>query len=79
MRKPPLGQERACSTVKVAPQTQNNDVYDGGHPYLSDRASVKALLCRQKPNSSIGNDVSQLEASHSQVPLPSSDIREGEL
>ena len=62
MGKPPFGQERAWSTVKVAPQAQNMGVRGGGHPYLSDRASMKAPLCKQNPNSSIGRVVSQFEA-----------------
>ena len=42
--KPPLGQKRACSTVKG----------DGIHPYLSASASVEVPLCRQNPHSSMG-------------------------
>lgn len=60
--KPPLGQERTCSTVKEFPQAQSMGIRDGVHPYLSANASVNALLCRQKPNSSMGKDVSQFEA-----------------
>ena len=58
----PLWQERASSAVNVAPHSQYMGVYDGDHPYLSARASMKAPLCRQNPNSSIGRDVSQFEA-----------------
>ena len=56
--------ERVCSTVKVAPHTQYiwGYIRDGDHPYLSTRASVKAPTCRQNPYSSIGRDVSQVEA-----------------
>ena len=60
--KPPLGQERTCSTVKVDPQSHDKGIHDGVHPYLSANASVKAPLCREKPNSSIGKAVSQFEA-----------------
>ena len=59
--KPPLGQERACSTVKVFPQAQSMGIRDGVHPFLSANASVKVLLCRQKPNSLMGKDVNQFE------------------
>ena len=54
MGNPPLGQERVCSTVKVAPHTQ----YMGkrNHLYLSARASVKSSLCRQN------REVRQFEA-----------------
>ena len=45
--KPPLGQERACSTVKVVLQAQSMGIHDGVHPYLSASASVKVPLCRQ--------------------------------
>ena len=33
-----------------------------GHPYLKARASLKAPLCSEKPNSSSGRAVSQVEA-----------------
>ena len=62
MGKPPLGQERTCSTVKEAPHSQNMGVCEGGQPYSSACASVKAPLSRQNPNSSIGREVNQLEA-----------------
>ncbi len=36
-------------------------VFGGHHPYLRARASTNAPLCRQKPCSSRGNVVNQLE------------------
>ena len=59
---PPLGHERACCTEKGAPQAQWVGMLSGVQPYLSAIASRKALLWREKPNSPIGRDVSQLEA-----------------
>ena len=52
--KPPLGQERACSTVKWVAQAQTRGIRDGIHPYLSASASVEVPLCRQNPHSSMG-------------------------
>ena len=60
--KPPFGQERECSTVKWDPQTQLVGTLEGSHPYLRARASLKAPLCNEKPNSSRGRAVSQVEA-----------------
>ena len=61
--KPPWGHKNACSTEleKFMPQTQCVGVPGGGQPYWRERASTKAPLCRLKPNSVIGSDVSQLE------------------
>ena len=58
---PPRGQESTCSTVKLAPHSQLDGVREGAHPYLKARASTKAPLCRTKPCSSKGREVSQLE------------------
>ena len=60
--KPPFGQDRACSTVKLAPHGQVEGVCSGCQPYLRDMASLKAPLWRVSPNSSRGRAVSQLEA-----------------
>ena len=60
--KPPCGQDRVCSTVKVVPHAQSRGLRDGVHPYLSASASVKVPLCRQNPNSLMCKDVSQFEA-----------------
>ena len=62
MGNPRLGHERACSTVKEDPHSQWRGMLEGVHPYLSARASLNAPLCRQKPNSSMGKEVSQIEA-----------------
>ena len=45
--------------VRVVPQAQTRGICD---TYLSASASVKAPLCRQNPNSSMGKDFSQFEA-----------------
>ena len=58
---PPRGQESTCSTVKLAPHSQLEGVRGGAHPYLKARASTKAPLCKTKPCSSKGREVSQLE------------------
>ena len=63
--KPPRRQESMCSTVKWAPYAQLLGVLEGDHPYLRARASTKAPLWREKPCSSRGRAVSQLEE-----PLP---------
>ena len=41
--KPPLGQDRECSTEKCVPQAQLVGVFRGIHPYLKARASLKPL------------------------------------
>ena len=60
--KPPLEQERACSTVNERPQAQCDGSLESGNTYLSARASEKVPLCKQKPNSLIGRVVNQLDA-----------------
>ena len=60
--KAPLGKERACSTVKMVPHAQCDSVRGSCQPYRRASASQKALLWRENPNSSIGSEVSQLEA-----------------
>ena len=60
--KPPLGHERTCSTVNEEPHTQWRGMLEGNQPYRSARASLNAPLCKQKPNSSMGREVSQFEA-----------------
>ena len=62
MGNPPLLQDRACSTVKEALHSQYMGVREGDHPYRRARATKKAPLCRQIPNSSIGKDVNQFDA-----------------
>ena len=62
MRNPPLGHERACSTVKEDPHSQWRRMLEGVHPYISARAFLNAPLCSQKLNSSMGKEVSQFEA-----------------
>ena len=64
MGNPPLRHERACSTVKEDPHSQWRGMLEGVHPYMyfSARASLNAPLCRQKPNSSMGKEVSQFDA-----------------
>ena len=52
--KPPLGQVRACSTFRFLPQTYTLRIFCSCHPCLRAMASRNALLCRKKPNSSIG-------------------------
>ena len=58
---PPRGQERTCSTMKLAPHSQLEGVRVVTHPYLKARVSTKAPLWRTKPCSSKGREVSQLE------------------
>ena len=60
--KAPLRHKRVYSTVKEDPLSQTIGICDGDHPYLSANASVKAPLCRQKLNYSIGRDFNQFEA-----------------
>ena len=60
--KPPRGHDSRCSTAKAAPQAKCVGVLVGAQPYLKAKASTKAPLCRQKPCSLMGRDVSQLEA-----------------
>ena len=58
----PLGHERAYSTEKCEPQTPVVGKPCGGQPYLRASASLKARLCRSKPNSLRGNVVIYTEA-----------------
>ena len=60
--KPPLLQDRACSTVRVLSQSHFGGRLDGVHPYLRARASWKAALCSVNPWSLRGRTVSQVEA-----------------
>ena len=60
--KPPFGQDRECSTVKLEPQGHMEGVCSGCQPYLSAMASLSAPLWKVSPNSSRGRAVSQLEA-----------------
>ena len=64
---PPLGQDSACSTEKLVPHVQVVGVCWGSQPYLRAMASLKVPLWREKPNSSRGREVSQLEAPFSCV------------
>ncbi len=57
-----LGQDSTCCMEKDSPQAQWASTFSGDQPYLSARASQKAPLCSEKPSSSIGRGVSQLEA-----------------
>ena len=50
-----------CSTVKLAPQAQLVGILEGTHPYLRARASTKVPLRREKPCSSNGQVVNQLD------------------
>ena len=59
--KPPLAQDRACSTEKEAPQAHFDCSLSGVQPYRRARASWKAPLCRVKPYSVSGKAVSQEE------------------
>ena len=59
--KPPLAQDKACSTEKKAPQTHFEGSLFGVQPYRSARASWNAPLCRAKPCSERGRTVSQVE------------------
>ena len=60
--RPPQAQLRACSLVYCLPQTQFDGWCGGRHPYLRQRASLKAPLSNAKPCSAIGRDESQLDA-----------------
>ena len=60
--KPPRGQDRECSTVKLVPHTQLVGIRSGGQPYLRASASAKAPLCKQKPCSLMGSVVNQLDS-----------------
>ena len=60
--RPPQAQLRACSMVYCLPRTQFDGRCGGHHPYLRQRASLKAPLCSAKPCSAIGRDESQLDA-----------------
>jgi len=60
--KPPRGHDSRCSTAKAAPHSQCVGGLVGAQPYRNAKASTKAPLCRQKPCSLMGRDVSQLEA-----------------
>ena len=62
MENPPLGHKMVCSTVKEDPHLQWKGMLEGVQRYLSARASLNAPLSRQKPNSSMGKEVSQFEA-----------------
>ena len=59
---PPFGQDKACSTEKLVPQSQLVGARSGSQPYRRHRASRKALLCKVKENSITGRAVSQLDA-----------------
>ena len=59
--KPPLAQDRACSTEKVEPQAHLAGNLSGVQPYRSARASWKAPLCNAKPCSESGRTVSQVD------------------
>ena len=61
--KPPLAQDRACSTEKEAPQAHFDGSLSGVQPYRRARASWKVPLCRVKPYSVSGKAVSQEEES----------------
>ena len=59
--KPPLAQDRACSTEKVEPQAHLAGNLSGVQPYRSVRSSWKAPLCNAKPCSESGRMVSQVD------------------
>ena len=59
--KPPLAQDRACSTEKVEPQAHLAGNLSGVQPYRNARASWKAPLCNAKPYSASGRTVSQVD------------------
>ena len=59
--KPPLAQDRACSTEKVEPQAHLAGNLSGVQPYRNARASWKAPLCNAKPCSESGRTVSQVD------------------
>ena len=60
--KPPLGQDKTCSTENWVPHSHSMEMREGSQPYFKHRASRKALLCRVNPNSATGRAVNQLEA-----------------
>ena len=60
--KPPVLQVRACSTLNGCPQLQWDGEFWSGQPYLSERLSLQAALCRANPCSSMGSAVSQVDA-----------------
>ena len=60
--KPPVLQVRACSTVNGCPQLQWDGEFWSGQPYLRERLSLEAALCRAKPSSSTESAISQVEA-----------------
>ena len=55
-------QLKACSTVNLFPHVHSVGRWDGWRPYQSDIASWNALLCNEKPCSSIGGADNQLDA-----------------
>ena len=59
--KPPLAQDRVCSTEKEAPQTHFEGSLSGVQPYRSASASWNAPLCKAKPCSESGRTLSQVE------------------
>ena len=59
--RPPLAQDRACSTENLFQQAQVQDISVGVQPYLRARASSKALLWRANQCSDNGRAVSQIE------------------
>lgn len=56
--KPPIGQERTCYTVKLEPQTQ---WVVPAHNVRKWRPQRHLRMWRQKPNSCIGTEVSQVD------------------
>ena len=67
--KPPLAQDRACSTEKVEPQAHLTGNLSGVQPYRNARASWKAPLCNAKPCSESGGAVRWMNLSHLLVSL----------
>ena len=59
--KPPLAQDKACSTENVEPQAQLAGILSGVQPYRSAKASWKAPLCNAKPCSESGRMESQVD------------------
>ena len=59
---PPFRHDKVCSTVKGDPQAHAEGILCNDKPYRNARASLKAPLCREKPNSSTGSTINQLEA-----------------
>ena len=58
--KPPLGQDKTCSTENWVPHSHSMGMREGSQPYLKHRASRKALLCKVNLNSATGRAVNQL-------------------